>query len=69
MDRAKIIIDELAKCSPAQIEGNGASVESVYLTTESVGVIVTQALTLRWEMERLQDDIELLEKRIPSSGL
>lgn len=48
MDRARRILNEISRCSVA--EERDGSVISVYLPTETMGAIITQAMALQGEV-------------------
>lgn len=52
VNRAAIILAELAKCTAAHYSEN--AVLSVYLTAESIGTIVGQALAMQDEIDRMK---------------
>lgn len=62
MDRVERIMAELAKCADCRYEGD--EVTTVYMGTESIGVIATQAMALRREVEVKENEISCMRDRI-----
>jgi len=60
VDRAAIIAQEIAKCSPAHYKNEGKTIAAVYLKSESIGVIICQVAALVLEIEKLITENERL---------
>lgn len=58
MDSLDRIMLELAKCTPAGYKADGA-LESVYLHTDSIGVIAAHAITLHSDREKAEHQLRL----------
>jgi hypothetical protein len=62
MDATGKILAALDTCSAAAFDSDG-NIGLVYLPTEQIGVIVSQALCLRAEIAKLED---MLERAVPN---
>lgn len=61
-DQASKIISALDACSPAAYDSEGV-IGYVYLPTEQIGVIVSQALSMRKEIAQLEARVTDLVER------
>lgn len=60
IDRSNIIISEIAKCQPAHYSGN--NVNAVYLSSESIGIIICQSLAMKLELTKAMSEIDRLNR-------
>lgn len=63
-DRTSVILAELAKGGPSHYQDGGKVIGAVYLSSESIGIIVCQAAAIRLEMAKLQDEVDRLSDMV-----